>query len=75
MTLRAFVLFDDEHDQKLVLSLNVPSQAVVMFGSGLRNTYEESCGLAAWVKGSGAHRLIIPTELFPSRRVRWILVP
>jgi len=66
------ILLDDDGDQKLVLGRNVPPQAVVMFGSGLRNTYEESCALVDWAKKNGAQRFIIPTELFSSRRVRWI---
>ena len=66
------ILVDDDADQRLVSNLDIPPQAVQMFGSGLRNTYQESCALAEWVAKNGAQRIIVPTELFPSRRVRWI---
>jgi len=66
------VLIDDDNIRALVLSLNVPAQAVEMFGADLHNTYGEACALADWVGKNGARRIIIPTELFPSRRVKWI---
>lgn len=66
------ILVDNDFDRKLVLSLNVPPQDVVMFGAGPRNTYEEACALEDWVGKNAVHGIIIATELFPSRRVRWI---
>lgn len=66
------ILLDDDYDRELVINLNVPPQAVEMFGSGLSNTYEEACALARWAEKNGARRIVIPTELFPSRRLNWI---
>src|SRR5262249_25380268 len=34
--------------------------------------YEEARAVLEWAKSSGAKSVIIPTELFPARRVRWI---
>jgi uncharacterized SAM-binding protein YcdF (DUF218 family) len=66
------VLIDDDNIRALMLSLNVPSRDIEMFGSGLHNTYGEACALAEWVGRNGAQRVIIPTEFFPSRRVKWV---
>jgi uncharacterized SAM-binding protein YcdF (DUF218 family) len=66
------ILLDDDDDRRLVHNLNIPPQAVEMFGKGLNNTYEEACALAAWAEKNGAQHIIVPTELFPSRRVKWI---
>jgi uncharacterized SAM-binding protein YcdF (DUF218 family) len=66
------ILVDEDDNRKIVLNLNIPPQAVVTFGSGLRNTYEEACALADWTAPNTARRFVIPTESFPSRRVQWI---
>jgi uncharacterized SAM-binding protein YcdF (DUF218 family) len=66
------VLVEDDNIRALIMTLNVPSPDVETFGTGLHNTYGEACAVADWVERNGAHRIVIPTELFPSRRVRWI---
>lgn len=62
-----------ELNRKVLIKLGVPQQVVIGFGHEVSNTFEESQALAVWAKGAGAHSIIIPTELFPSRRQRWIL--
>ena len=66
------ILLDDDGDRRLVQTLDIPPQAVEMFGNGLHNTHEEACTLADWAEKNAARRFIIPTELFPSRRVSWV---
>jgi uncharacterized SAM-binding protein YcdF (DUF218 family) len=66
------ILVDEDANRQLLLNLSVPSEVVTMFGSGLKNTYQEACALTDWARKSNAHQVIIPTETFPSRRVRWI---
>jgi uncharacterized SAM-binding protein YcdF (DUF218 family) len=57
--------------RKLLLKLGVPAEAIVEFGDKLSSTYEEARAVLEWAKSSGAKSVIIPTELFPTRRVRW----
>src|SRR5262249_18687311 len=57
--------------RQLLLKLGVPTEAIVEFGDKLSSTYEEARAVLEWAKSSGAKSVIIPTELFPSRRVRW----
>jgi hypothetical protein len=59
---------------KLAIRLSVPESAIEMFGThGLPNTYAEAVALRDWVLRTCSLRLIVPTEIFSARRVRWIL--
>lgn len=60
-------------NREVLLKLGVPEEALIGFGSDVSSTFEESRALAVWAKDTGAHTIIVPTELFPSRRQRWIL--
>ena len=59
--------------RNLLIKLGVPSGAITFFGHDVSNTYEEARALAQWAEQNKPKRLIIPTEEFPSRRVRWIM--
>jgi uncharacterized SAM-binding protein YcdF (DUF218 family) len=62
-----------EQNRTILLKLGVPAEAIIGFGSDVTNTYEEALALSEWASSNGAKRLIVPTELFSARRVRWIL--
>jgi uncharacterized SAM-binding protein YcdF (DUF218 family) len=62
-----------EQNRAVLLKLGVPAEAIKVFGVGVSNTYEEAHALSEWVSVNGTKRVIVPTELFSSRRVRWIL--
>jgi uncharacterized SAM-binding protein YcdF (DUF218 family) len=66
------ILVDEERNRRLILDLNVPAEAVDVFGTGLKNTHHEACALTDWAMKTGIHRFIVPTEVFSSRRVRWV---
>ena len=51
----------------------IPEAAIETFGFGLKNTYEETIALREWAVRNHARSLIVPTEIFSTRRVRWIL--
>jgi uncharacterized SAM-binding protein YcdF (DUF218 family) len=63
-----------EMNRAVLLKLGVPPEAIVGFGTDVTNTYEEARALAAWANRNGIRSIIVPTEIFSSRRVRWILV-
>jgi hypothetical protein len=52
--------------------LGVADNAIEIFGCDLSDTFQEALALKRWSLHSGAHRLIVPTEYFSARRVRWI---
>lgn len=58
--------------RRVLLSNNVPETAMQAIGNGVTSTYDESCVVRAWVDKTGAKSLVIPTDLFHTRRVRWV---
>jgi uncharacterized SAM-binding protein YcdF (DUF218 family) len=60
-------------NRRVLLKLGVPEDAIEPFGDGVSNTYEEAQALSEWMKRNGAHSVIVPTEIFSARRVRWTL--
>ena len=56
----------------LLLKLGVPETAIEMFGEANRNTMEEAAALRRWAAQHGVSQIIVPTEVFAARRVRWI---
>jgi uncharacterized SAM-binding protein YcdF (DUF218 family) len=67
------VLPHTEANRAELLELGVPPEAIVTFGNNVSNTYEEAHALARWAEANGIKSIIVPTEIFSSRRVRWIL--
>jgi uncharacterized SAM-binding protein YcdF (DUF218 family) len=62
-----------ELNRAVLLKLDVPPEAIAKFGTNVSNTFEEARALADWAKANGIKSIIVPTEIFSSRRVRWIL--
>ena len=60
------------YTRSILIELGVPSTAIELFGAELSSTYEEAVALREWALRTHAHRLIVPTEPFSSRRVRWV---
>ncbi len=61
-----------ELNRMLLLKLGVPETAIEMFGQANRNTWDEAAALRNWADQHRVSRIIIPTEIFSARRVRWI---
>jgi uncharacterized SAM-binding protein YcdF (DUF218 family) len=60
-------------NRAVLIKLGVPETKIETFGTGLSNTYEEAVALRDWAVLNNARSIIVPTESFSSRRVRWIL--
>jgi DUF218 domain len=61
-----------ELNRKALLNLGVPDAAIQIFGTENRNTEDEVLALKDWAEQNAASVLIVPTEIFAARRVRWI---
>jgi uncharacterized SAM-binding protein YcdF (DUF218 family) len=61
-----------ELNRRVLLKLGVPDSAIEMFGQANRSTNDEALALRAWADRHGVSRIVIPTEIFAARRVRWI---
>ena len=62
------------HDLNIAVLHNkgVSAAAISLFGEDLSSTWEEVCALQQWAQVEGKDSLIVVTEVFPSRRVRWL---
>jgi uncharacterized SAM-binding protein YcdF (DUF218 family) len=67
------VLVDDSYSEAALLTLGIPASAIETFGNALQNTHQEALVLRAWAERHDVRRLIVPTEIFSTRRVRWML--
>jgi uncharacterized SAM-binding protein YcdF (DUF218 family) len=63
---------DTEENEEVLLKLGVPKGAITTFGHDNASTYDEAVALRAWSKLHGAKRFVIPTDIFATRRARWI---
>jgi uncharacterized SAM-binding protein YcdF (DUF218 family) len=61
-----------EVNRTMLLRGGIPSGAIVSYGSGVSSTYDEAHAVNDWATQSKAKRIIVITEIFGSRRVRWI---
>jgi hypothetical protein len=61
-----------EFNRQLLLRLGVPATAIGTFGNANKNTWDEAVALKSWADRNLALVLIIPTDLFSARRVRWV---
>jgi DUF218 domain len=61
-----------EVNREVLLKQGVPASAIAEFGDQVSNTYDEAMAALAWAKTSGAKRVIIPMDIFSTRRVRWV---
>jgi uncharacterized SAM-binding protein YcdF (DUF218 family) len=59
--------------QIAAVKLGVPESAVRIFGENPMNTNLEAVALQKWILSNATDSVIVPTELFSARRVRWIL--
>jgi uncharacterized SAM-binding protein YcdF (DUF218 family) len=61
-----------ELNREILLKLGVPAGLIETFGTANKNTRDEAVALREWSERNAASVFIIPTEIFPARRVRWI---
>jgi uncharacterized SAM-binding protein YcdF (DUF218 family) len=61
-----------ELNREILLKLGIPAGVIETFGTANKNTREEAVALREWAERNAASAFIIPTEIFPARRVRWI---
>lgn len=60
-------------NRAVLLKLGVPAEAIESFGYNLRNTHDEALALRDWATQHDIRRIIVPTEIFAARRLRWML--
>ena len=63
---------EQELTRKVLVSEGVAETNLVEIGNQVANSYDESLAVRDWIKQTGAKRIIIPTDLFHTHRVRWL---
>lgn len=63
---------DAELNRAALFKLGVPFSAIQSFGIASTNTRDEALAIKDWVGRNGAREIVIPSEIFSARRVRWI---
>ncbi len=63
---------EQELTRKVLLAQGIADTNLVEIGNRVASSYDESLAVREWVKQTGAKRVIIPTDLFHTRRVRWL---
>ena len=57
---------------RILKESGVPENAIETVGREVGSTYDEALAVRQWAKANGAKRLLIATEIFHTRRVRWL---
>ena len=57
----------------ILIKLGVPEADIESFGGGLFSTFEEGVALREWAVRTHARSVIVPIEIFSSRRAHWML--
>lgn len=63
---------EKEQTQRILLSNNVPASAMQAVGTNVASTFDETQAVRAWIQQTKATSIVITTDLFHTRRVRWI---
>jgi uncharacterized SAM-binding protein YcdF (DUF218 family) len=60
-------------NRAVLLKLGVPEGDIETFGADLSSTREEALALRDWAAREKVRSVILPTEIFAARRLRWML--
>jgi len=63
---------ENDLTRQVLLRRDVTNSDCLTIGHAVASTYDESRAVRAWLEQTGAKKLIIPTDLFHTRRVRWL---
>lgn len=63
---------DADLERSILLSENVPASCIFMAPEPVDSTYLEALSVRTWAKTNNIKRLIVATDVFHTRRVRWL---
>jgi hypothetical protein len=64
---------DADLNRAALVKFGVPTDAIESFGSASASTRDEAVALRDWTARNNVTRIVIPSEIFSARRVRWIV--
>jgi uncharacterized SAM-binding protein YcdF (DUF218 family) len=59
-------------NKRVLLANHVPESAIVMVGTNNASTRDEAVAVRDWVRQTGAKVVLVTTDLFHTRRARWV---
>lgn len=63
---------EQELARRVLVRSGVPQDRLVEIGNDVASSHDEVVAVRDWVRRSGVRRLVIPTDPFHTRRVRWL---
>ncbi|MGC9944228.1 MAG: YdcF family protein [Verrucomicrobiota bacterium] len=66
------VLPEGEETRRILLSSSVPAGAMLAIGTNVASTYDESLAVRSWGLSRSAKSIVIVTDVFHTRRARWV---
>ena len=63
---------EQEQTRRILLSNGVPDSALLALGTNVASTFDESMAVRDWARQTGASSIVVTTDLFHTRRARWI---
>jgi uncharacterized SAM-binding protein YcdF (DUF218 family) len=63
---------EKEETRRIFLSNNIPESAIQALGTNVASTYDESRAVRAWDMRNGVKSIVIVTDVFHTRRARWV---
>jgi len=61
-----------ELNRDILLKLGVPADRIQLVGDGVTSTHDEALAVRDWARRTSARQIIIATDIFHTRRVRWL---
>jgi uncharacterized SAM-binding protein YcdF (DUF218 family) len=63
---------DADLTRNILLKMNVPARDILVPADLVTNSFDEAIVVRYWSRANGIRRLIIPTDIFHTRRVCWL---
>ncbi len=63
---------ETEIARRILLKKDVPDSAIVVVPGIVNSTYEEAVAVRTWARTNHIQRLIVATDVFHTRRARWV---
>ena len=61
-----------ELNRDILIKQGVPADRIQLVGEGVTSTREEALAVREWTRKTGVHQIIVPTDIFHTRRVHWL---
>jgi uncharacterized SAM-binding protein YcdF (DUF218 family) len=68
----ALIPAEADLDRSILLNQHIPAEDILVSADIVTNSYDESIAVRNWARTNRVTRVIIPTDIFHTRRIRWL---